>query len=125
MAGDDLVVVSPGGRAKPFTVFPNRNGHVAVPASIALGPDGNLYVGDLNGEAARATARVWKVSPGGRILGWTSGFGPVTGVAADGHGDLYVSRLFARTVTKADRAGTVLEGGKKSPGGRFRQILSF
>ncbi|WP_338699651.1 ScyD/ScyE family protein [Streptomyces sp. Q6] len=159
-AGNDLVVVSPGGKAKPFTVFPNHNGHEAVPTSIALGPDGNLYVGDLNGEATKPTARVWKVSPRGRILGWTSGFGSITGVAVTERGDLYVSQLFAGTVTRidhatkkrtsvkvpfpagvavdpwdkkvyvsawsvADRDGTVMEGGKKSPGGQVWQILGF
>ncbi|MFI7340094.1 ScyD/ScyE family protein [Streptomyces sp. NPDC050085] len=159
-AGNDLIVVSPDGKAKPFTVFPNHNGHEAVPTSLALGPDGNLYVGDLNGEATRPTARVWKVSPRGRILGWTSGFGSITGLAVGGHGDLYVSQLFAGAVTRvdhgtgkrtsmkvpfpagvavdrrdgsvyvsawsvADRDGTVMEGGKKSPGGQVWRITGF
>lgn len=100
-AGNDLVVVSPNGRARPFTVFPNHDGNESVPTSLALGPDGKLYVGELNGEAARPTARVWKVDPWtGRILGWTSGFGSITGVALDDDGDLYVSQLFAGRVTK-------------------------
>ncbi|MDQ1048005.1 ScyD/ScyE family protein [Streptomyces sp. V4I2] len=100
-AGNDLVVVSPGGRARPFTVFPDHDGNESVPTSLALGPDGTLYVGELNGEAAKPTARVWKVDPRtGRILGWKSGFGSIGGIAVNDKGDLYVSQLFAGRVTK-------------------------
>ncbi|WP_367321265.1 ScyD/ScyE family protein [Streptomyces sp. HUAS ZL42] len=100
-AGNDLVVVSPKGKARPFTVFPDHDRHESVPTSLALGPDGNLYVGELNGFTEKPTARVWKVDPRtGRILGWKSGFGPVTGVAVNKHGDLYVSQLTAGLVTK-------------------------
>ncbi|MFE7167344.1 ScyD/ScyE family protein [Streptomyces sp. NPDC057616] len=100
-AGNDLIEVSRHGRARPFTVFQDHDHHEAVPPSLALGPDGNLYVGELNGEPARPTARVWKVDArSGRILGWKSGFGAITGVAFNRHGDLYVSRLFAGVVTK-------------------------
>jgi DNA-binding beta-propeller fold protein YncE len=100
-AGNDLVVVSPHGKARPLTVFPNHDGHESVPTSLALGPDGKIYVGELNGEPAKPTARVWKVDPGtGKILGWKSGFGSITGVALDDRGDLYVSQLFAGQVTK-------------------------
>jgi DNA-binding beta-propeller fold protein YncE len=94
-------VVSRNGRARPFTVFENHDKHEAVPTSLALGPDGNLYVGALNGEPAKPTARVWKVDPwSGRILGWKSGFGAITGIAFNDDGDLYVSQLFAGVVTK-------------------------
>ncbi|MFI5677902.1 ScyD/ScyE family protein [Streptomyces cellulosae] len=100
-AGNDLVVVSRHGKARPFTVFPDHDGHEAVPTSLALGPDGKVYVGELNGEPAKPTARVWKVDPRtGKILGWKSGFGSISGVALNGKGDLYVSELFAGQVTK-------------------------
>lgn len=140
-AGNDLVVVSPGGRARPLTVFPNHDGN----------------------EAAKPTARVWKVGPRtGRILGWKSGFGSIGGppstTSFNDKGDLYVSRLFAGQVTKvshgtrtsvkvpfpagvavdpydgkvhvsawsiADRDGTRLGGGRKTPGGRLWKILGF
>ncbi|MBE8474387.1 ScyD/ScyE family protein [Streptomyces justiciae] len=100
-AGNDLVVVSPQGKAKPFTVFPDHDKHEAVPTSLALGPDGNLYVGELNGLTEKPTARVWKVDPWtGKILGWKSGFGPIGGIAFNSSGDLYVSQLFQGVVTK-------------------------
>ncbi|MES5816462.1 ScyD/ScyE family protein [Streptomyces sp. RG80] len=100
-AGNDLVVVSPKGKARPFTVFPDHDRNQSVPTSLALGPDGNLYVGELNGEAQKPTARVWKVDPRtGRILGWKSGFGSITGIAFNDSGDLYVSQLFTGAVTK-------------------------
>jgi len=100
-AGNDLIEVSRNGRARPFTVFKDHDKHEAVPTSMALGPDGNLYVGELNGEPTRPTARVWKVDPWtGKILGWKSGFGAITGIAFNDDGDLYVSQLFAGVVTK-------------------------
>ncbi|MER5751655.1 ScyD/ScyE family protein [Streptomyces sp. NPDC002088] len=107
-AGNDLVVVDPSGKARPFTVFPDHDRHQAVPTSLALGPDGKLYVGELNGEAEKPTARVWKVDPRtGKILGWKSGFGSITGIAFNDDGDLYVSQLFASRVTK-------VSGGKRT-----------
>ena len=100
-AGNDLVVVSRHGKARPLTVFPDHDGNQSVPTSLALGPDGKLYVGDLNGEAAKPTARVWRVDPwSGKILGWKSGFGSISGIAFNDDGDLYVSQLFAGVVTK-------------------------
>jgi hypothetical protein len=100
-AGNDLVVVSPHGKARPFTVFPDHDKRESVPTSLALGPDGNLYVGELNGVTQKPTARVWKVDPWtGKILGWKSGFGPISGIAFNDHGDLYVSQLFQGVVTK-------------------------
>ncbi|MFF4502373.1 ScyD/ScyE family protein [Streptomyces sp. NPDC001401] len=100
-AGNDLIEVSPNGKARPFTVFKDHDKHEAVPTSLALGPDGNLYVGELNGEPKKPTARVWKVDPwSGKILGWKSGFGSITGIAFNDDGDLYVSQLFAGVVTK-------------------------
>ncbi|MDN3024541.1 ScyD/ScyE family protein [Streptomyces sp. S.PB5] len=100
-AGNDLVVVSPHGKARPFTVFPDHDKHESVPASLALGPDGSLYVGELNGLTEKPTARVWKVDPWtGKILGWKSGFGPITGIAFNNSGDLYVSQLLQGVVTK-------------------------
>ncbi|PWI17555.1 hypothetical protein DI272_27865 [Streptomyces sp. Act143] len=100
-AGNDLVVVSPQGKAKPFTVFPDHDKRETVPTSLALGPDGNLYVGELNGLTEKPTARVWKVDPWtGKILGWKSGFGPISGIAFNSGGDLYVSQLFQGVVTK-------------------------
>ncbi|NGO14287.1 ScyD/ScyE family protein [Streptomyces sp. HC44] len=100
-AGNDLVAVSPNGKARPFTVFPDHDRNESVPTSLALGPDGKLYVGELNGEAAKPTARVWRVDPRtGKILGWKGGFGSINGIAVNGKGDLYVSELFAGRVTK-------------------------
>lgn len=90
-AGNTLIEVR-GGRARVLTVFPDHNGGDAVPTSLALGARGNILVGDLGHEKPGA-ARVWKVSPSGRILGWRGGFTTVTGVDVQ-DGFLYVSELF-------------------------------
>lgn len=107
-AGNDLVEISKSGKARPFTVFPDHNGRESVPTSLALGHDGKLYVGELNGLTEKPTARVWRVDPWtGKILGWKSGFGPISGLAVNGSGDLYVSQLFNGVVTK-------VSGGKRT-----------
>ncbi|MEV0217861.1 ScyD/ScyE family protein [Streptomyces sp. NPDC050704] len=109
-AGNDLIEVSPRGRTRALTVFPDHDGNESVPTSLALGPDGKLYVGELNGEAAKPTARVWRVDPRtGKILGRQGGFGSITGIAFNGSGDLYVSQLFAGRVTKVAH-----DGGKRT-----------
>ncbi|WAZ23600.1 ScyD/ScyE family protein [Streptomyces cinnabarinus] len=105
-AGNDLVEISRSGKARPFTVFPDHNGRESVPTSLALGPDGTLYVGELNGLTEKPTARVWRVDAWtGKILGFKSGFGPISGIAVNGSGDLYVSQLFAGVVTKLSGTG--------------------
>lgn len=82
------------GKASVFATFPDHNGHDTVPTSLALAPDGTVWVGDLNGENP-GTARVWHLSATGKVLGWVGGFTTVTGVAVDSAGTLYVSELFA------------------------------
>ncbi|WP_155058573.1 hypothetical protein [Streptomyces blattellae] len=68
---------------------------------MAPGPDGRLHVGALHGGTEKPTARVWPVDPRtGKILGWKSGFGSITGFAVNHRGDLYVSQLFAGVVTE-------------------------
>lgn len=110
--GNDLIAVDHG-RTKVLTVFPLHgcggtfdeqcDGH-SVPTSLAWGPGGGLYVGEL-AHFEPGEARVWKVSPRtGKRLGWygkggtlcssdTTGFTTVTGVAFGPDGSLYVSEL--------------------------------
>ncbi len=51
-----------------------------VPTSVAIGPDGALYVGELKGfPAVPGTSRIWRIEPGARHVecGTSSAGGPV------------------------------------------------
>lgn len=93
-AAGNTIIQKYHGKASVFAVLPNHHGRHAVPTSLALDPDGTVWVGDLNGENPD-TARVWHLSATGEILGWVGGFTTITGVAVDQAGTLYVSELFA------------------------------
>lgn len=111
-AGNDLVLADRG-RARPFTVFPLHGcggtrtpdcDQEPVPTSLARGPHGALYVGEL-AHFEPNEARVRRVDPRtGRLLGFygrggticrsdRAGFTTVTGVAFGTDGSLYVSEL--------------------------------
>ncbi len=65
-------------------------GH-AVPTSLAVGPDGNFYVGNLGNFPAEAgTQIVARITPAGAVDVVAAGFTAVTGVAFDAQGRLYV-----------------------------------
>ena len=69
-AANDLLWVSPTGAISQLASFPAQTGTgaQAVPTSVAVGPDGALYVGELVGAAvdAAGTAVVYRVVPGQR-----------------------------------------------------------
>ena len=46
-AGNDLLVANDTGRIDWVATFPEQNGAQAVPTSVAIGPDGKLYVAQL------------------------------------------------------------------------------
>jgi len=110
-AGGNTLIEVRNGQARVLTIFPRHDGRQSVPTSIALGPDGNYYVGELNGEG-EGTARVWKVAPSGKILGWTGGFDAITGVAVDRRGVLYVSQLFS-------------DNGQSAPPGKLTRVTPY
>lgn len=83
--------------SNPYAVLALPDGREIV--ADAAGND--LHVGELNGLREKPTARVRRVDPRtGKILGWKSGFGPISGLAVNGGGDLYISRLMSGVVTK-------------------------
>jgi hypothetical protein len=61
----------------------------AVPTSIAVGPDGALYVGLLRGVPSNpGTAYIYRVVPGHQPTIWAKGLTAVTSIAFDRHGRL-------------------------------------
>lgn len=77
----------------------------AVPTSIAIGPDGAWYVGELRGFPFVVPSHVWRVEPGSRdvhcVIGattgacvdWAGGLRHVVSIAFGPDGDLYVSQF--------------------------------
>ena len=113
-AGNDLLVANDTGRIDWVATFPEQNGAQAVPTSVAIGPDGAYYVGELTGvPATLGLSRVWRVAPGTRHA--HCGTSPACSVVASGltsiidlafgpDGKLYVAQL-------EDASWLALEGG--------------
>jgi hypothetical protein len=93
-AGNDVLQVVDG-HLSTFAVFPkNQWGGESVPTSLAKGPDGAIYVGELGGEGTRAGgSRVWRVVPGHKPTVFRTGFTSITGIAFGADGSLYVTEL--------------------------------
>lgn len=100
-AGNDVIAVK-GGQTSVFAVLPKHGcgGHVTpncdrepTPTSLALGPDGNVYIGEL-AHLEPGAARVWKYSASGKMLSWRGGFSSITGIAFASQDVMYVSQLF-------------------------------
>jgi sugar lactone lactonase YvrE len=102
-AGNDLLVSDAKGRVDWVASFPEQNGIQAVPTSVAIGPDGAYYVGELTGfPAPLGASRVWRIAPGTRhahcgaspdcsvVL---SGLTSIDDLAFGPDGKLYVAQL--------------------------------
>jgi hypothetical protein len=123
-AGANAVLEVRDGNVELLSLIPNRrNGRrQSVPSSIALGPDGAYYVGELAESSGKGKARVWRIpAEGGTATVYRSGFTTITGVAFGPDGSLFVTefalnfeRFNGRLVRVApDGSRTVLAGGKK------------
>jgi hypothetical protein len=93
-AGNTLLRVSRWGSISTQAVFESRpQGRTtdAVPTSVAVGPDGAYYVGELTGAPfAPAAARIWRLVPGQAPQVYCTGFSFVVDLDFDRHGNLYV-----------------------------------
>jgi hypothetical protein len=64
-AGNSLLVVDQKGSIDWVATFPEQGGAQAVPTSVAIGPDGAYYVGELTGfPFPTGISRVWRIEPG-------------------------------------------------------------
>jgi hypothetical protein len=93
-AGNSVLAVAPWGRIFTGAVLPSRpqgRSTDSVPTSIALGPDGAFYVGELTGAPfAPNQATVWRVVPGRPPQAFCTGFSYIIDLDFDRHGNLYV-----------------------------------
>jgi hypothetical protein len=123
-AGANAVLEVRDGKVSLLALIPNRrNGRrQSVPSSIALGPDGAYYVGELAESSGKGKARVWRIPPeGGTATVHATGFTTITGVAFGPDGSMFVTefalsfrKLNGRLVRVApDGSRSVLAGGKK------------
>src|SRR5689334_18853656 len=96
-AGNSLLHVGLDGSVSTVATFlaQNLGGHYAqsVPTSVAVGPDGAYYVGELGGAAPPGHARIWRGFIGQKPSVWKTGFSTITGLAFGPDGSLYVSEL--------------------------------
>jgi len=103
-AANSLLQISPSGKIHLLARFPAVSETApagvlgpsavtvkaqAVPTSIAVGPDGALYVGLLRGvPSVPGTAYIYRVVPGHQPTIWAKGLTAVTSIAFDNHGRL-------------------------------------
>ncbi len=91
--GNSLLRVSPSGDISVIATFPSRPGRStdAVPTSVARGPDGAYYVGELTGVPFTVgAARVYRVVPGQAPQVYLVGFTAIIDLAFGPDGSLYV-----------------------------------
>jgi sugar lactone lactonase YvrE len=118
-AGANAVLEVRDGEVELLALIPRRGKTQAVPTSIAQGPDGAYYVGQLAGEGRKGKARVWRVpAEGGTATVYRSGFTAITGVAFGPDGSLYVTE-FAHNFEKLN--GRLV---RVSPDGSSRSVLA-
>jgi hypothetical protein len=85
-----LVTVDRYGTVMERAFFPNPPAADAVPTCIAVGPDHNLYIGQLAPGAALNTGNVYRYEIASRTFSvWKTGFNVVDGCGFDKHGNFY------------------------------------
>lgn len=89
--GNSIIEILANGRTRTFAV-PGVPGAQTVPTSVAEGPDGAIYVGQLTGfPFFRGAASVLRISSdGGNISTYASGFTAIVDITFDTGGALYV-----------------------------------
>ncbi len=105
-----------------FCGLPDQIPAEAVPTSVAIGPDGYYYVGELKGfPAPVGESNIWRVSPHARgaecpsadcVKVFDGGFTSIIDLAFDKHGNLYVAEMdeaswFAVEVLGGGDGGTI------------------
>jgi hypothetical protein len=129
-AGNDVFEVAPDGTLSLLAVLPNNNvGAQAVPTSLAKGPDGAIYVGELGGEEHGGTpaggARVWRIDQHSHALSeYRTNFTHISGLAFGPDGSLYVTEL-TRDPSFGNPAGDVVRVAPDGTRTRLGRSLMF
>jgi sugar lactone lactonase YvrE len=115
-AGANSLFEVVGATVRPLAVFPRTAfGAQSFPTSVAQGPDGTLYVGELVGDAAKGVrarrwaARIWRVAPGStRPVVHARGFNAITGLAIARDGTMFVTEWSVNPVDRDEARGDVV-----------------
>jgi streptogramin lyase len=93
----------------------------SVPTGVAIGPDGNYYVAELNGFPFTAgAARIYQVTPAGEVTIAVEGFTNIGDIAFGADGALYVLEVDSNGLATPGGSGRVVRVGAK---GQRRTIL--
>lgn len=119
--GNSLLEVTPEGEITTLATFPaqmvlappflelpegTEMPMESVPTSVAIGPDGAYYVGELTGfPFAVDMARVWRVVPGEDPEVYETGFSAIGAIDFDSEGNLYVLEIASGGLLEAEMAG--------------------
>jgi glucose/arabinose dehydrogenase len=107
-AGANAVLSVANGRVGVLAVIPKNGRAQAVPTALALGRDGNLYVGELAEGAGAGRARIWRVPPqGGTPVLVATGFTTITGLAFGPDGSMFVTELATNPKAQIPRGDVV------------------
>ena len=120
-AGANAVLEVRDGKVSLLSLIPNRRGgrRQSVPSSIARGPDGAYYVGELAESSGNGKARVWRIPAGGGDAEvYRSGFTTISGLAFATDGTMYVTEFALNFETLKGRLVQV------SPDGSSRRVLA-
>lgn len=116
-AANDLLEIDASGAISLLAVFPTQTettstGRVvaqSVPTSVAVGPDGALYVSELTGAPFKVgAARVWRVVPGSAPTVFASGFTNISALAFDRTGRLLVLEIDRLGLTDPAGSGELI-----------------
>lgn len=93
-AGANAILEVSGRGVRLLAVVRGPGREQRVPTSLALGPDGDIYIGELAEGAGTGRARVLKIpQAGGTPTVVATGFTAITGLAFGGDGSMYVTEL--------------------------------
>ncbi|EHN11962.1 hypothetical protein PAI11_11460 [Patulibacter medicamentivorans] len=93
-AGANAILQIRKGKLSTFAVLPRNGKAQSVPTSLAKGPDGAVYVGELAEGAGPGAARVFRVrASGGKPKVYATGFTTITGIGFGPDKSLFVTEL--------------------------------
>ncbi len=111
--GNSLLRIAPDGEILTIATFPGRDigggfPSDAVPTGLAVGPDGNYYVGQLTGfPFTPGAAQIYRVEPNGDMSTFASGFTQITALEFGMDGSLYVLEFDANGLQVPGDAGAL------------------
>jgi hypothetical protein len=113
-AANSVLLVSTSGTIQMLARLPAATGGGdAVPTSLAVGPDGALYVGQLvgvptAGSSVPGTANVYRIVKGQAPTVYASGFTAITDIAFDTAGRLLVLELNTKGLAAPPSGGALI-----------------